>query len=852
MKKRYIVIPIAVLMLLTALSAPALANYTFNGFPVTTRANGTVQGGVFIDSVPGAEDTQTGVFDVPTGTITWAYLYTGIWGGTENYSGWVNVRFNGYEDRNGLGPIWLRGQNDTNPNVWGSGHGKHWMYYNVTTLVNAGSTNSATVSKINATDPGEQFDGDPYGIVLVVVYEGGANPKDLRYWINDGSDGLNHITPYDAGTTDFDGTVDTANVRDANLTMVHLTAYDPPVSNGLQFNGNTLDTSMINTNAFDLHSWDVTSYLESSGNDAWYTRCGDYPFCEVPYSDGYINICNAILVVDETEETPPKPDLNVTAITVNPDYDAGHRELFANESNTIIATIKNLDPTNDSNAFNVSFELEGLDIGKVPVSGFAAGASTDVSINWTPGSGGTVLSPVYYDLTVTADCDGAVTETDETNNASTKELTVYNNGYKGKRYTGGGDIETEHIETINGNLIYSKGNSTYKGGGTWSSYTINWTSGDLPVPGGATVKKARLYVYYCWDSSPAGINLNLTFNGQNYTMNNLDAHYKDTKGYGSYYNHKSGTMAYDVTSDFNTAGNIATLTKVGTIPQNIVALYGMLLVVVYEDASEPQRVIWINEECDFLDALGEGSNPGNIGVNETEATAYAPFSGMIESSRVDAATLITVVPAGDSGAGNEDRLCFNSGQWDNVWNGASGENISIYEADVKDSLLSGDNLARIQSRGDYITATNAFLVVKAAAAPIFDTGSPRDPYPSIMGTHTGTITPTQPITASKLYTYPCAGTGGHTEYAKIWNSTGFSATAIWNGYKGDWRNISFDKTFTLVPNETYSYTIRTGSYPQIIHEQSKDVIGGTITGITFVDANGRELKGWIPAIKLWE
>ncbi len=47
----------------------------------------------------------------------------------------------------------------------------------------------------------------------------------------------------------------------------------------------------------------------------------------------------------------------------------------------------------------------------------------------------------------------------------------------------------------------------------------------------------------------------------------------------------------------------------------------------------------------------------------------------------------------------------------------------------------------------------------------FDTGS--GIYLSILGTHCGTITPNKTIIAIKLYTYPCAGTGSHTEYARI-------------------------------------------------------------------------------------
>lgn len=142
-------------------------------------------------------------------------------------------------------------------------------------------------------------------------------------------------------------------------------------------------------------------------------------------------------------------------------------------------------------------------------------------------------------------------------------------------------------------------------------------------------------------------------------------------------------------------------------------------------------------------------------------------------------------------------------------------------------------------------STGLIEVVKAC----FDTGP--GTYPSIPGTHICTITPSENITVSKLYTYPCPGTGGHTEYAAIAYANGtVIAEAHWNGYIGDWHNISFDKEFTLFANQTYNLTIRTGSYPQIIHEHSKEVTGGTITCISFVDANGRRYNNWIPAIRL--
>ena len=133
---------------------------------------------------------------------------------------------------------------------------------------------------------------------------------------------------------------------------------------------------------------------------------------------------------------------------------------------------------------------------------------------------------------------------------------------------------------------------------------------------------------------------------------------------------------------------------------------------------------------------------------------------------------------------------------------------------------------------------------------LFDTGSPKNPYPSIMGNHTGTIKPNHTVIATKIYTYSCTGTGGHTEYAKIRNLT-WNATATWEGYVGDWHNITFDKTVVLLANETYNYTIRTGSYPQIIHKPEHTTLDGSFINCTkFIDANGKEYTDWIPAIRL--
>jgi hypothetical protein len=153
-----------------------------------------------------------------------------------------------------------------------------------------------------------------------------------------------------------------------------------------------------------------------------------------------------------------------------------------------------------------------------------------------------------------------------------------------------------------------------------------------------------------------------------------------------------------------------------------------------------------------------------------------------------------------------------------------------------------------QYGGDVIGRTNngTFTVTPQ----VFDTGLPANPYPSIAGIHNGTITPNQTIIVHKLYTYPCPGTGGYSEYIKIWNTSWDGIEAHWDGYRGDWHNITFNESFTLYAGTTYNYIIRTGSYPQIIHEREFNATGGTISCTSFEDANGNVYTDWIPAIRL--
>ena len=408
-----------------------------------------------------------------------------------------------------------------------------------------------------------------------------------------------------------------------------------------------------------------------------------------------VNATNASIVGSASVTvTVYAPDLIVTEITPNCD------EIFGNESNEICAVIKNVGPE-AAGAFNVSFVIDGFSE-KVRVSELAAGANTTKCVNdSTSRNAGDSVT-----ITVTADCDGEVEELDETNNASSIEKNVVNNGYKGKTYTGGENITTLQTHTLNGSVLYSVGDSYYLGGSTaaWYTYTANWTASDLPVPAGATtIEKARLYVIYTWDKVQGmPDNVSMTFNDN---LKTRDAFYTDRKGYGSW-DYPCGMLAYDVTGVFNTSGNTAVLGNLNPIAGNP-SIRGMLLVVIYADESEAKRTIIMNEGFDLLyGGSGKCTTP-------EEATAFAPFAGAIEDIDNKSARLITVAPGADP---NEGELIFNGNVWNDVWNFAGNSEIGIDDRDVTD-YLDTTNEARFQSSADWMEASNAILVVETEVWP---------------------------------------------------------------------------------------------------------------------------------------
>ena len=269
--------------------------------------------------------------------------------------------------------------------------------------------------------------------------------------------------------------------------------------------------------------------------------------------------------------------------------------------------------------------------------------------------------------------------------------------------------------------------------------------------------------------------------------------------------------------------------------------------------AQSNESIWVAMGAYGYDLNGDGRNDLVLGI-PTEIYALTCIHGAVNKTPVAAFTYSPADPVVNQ------TLTFNASTsydpdgfiTEYEWQFDDGANATGEV--VTHTYTSTGNYTVTLTVTDNATATNTtskVIRVQSSTDITFDTGEPANPYPSIAGIHKGTITPVEDLVLHRMYTYPCPGTGGHSEYVKI-EGHGLAVNATWSGYDSDdWHNITFDEPFvTLEGNKTYNFTIRTGSYPQIIHESSKVVAGGTINCTEFVDLNGKENCDWIPAIRI--
>ena len=708
---------VIVIFVFLAIFPAVSADGYVGGTPLSTIRSGVVSGGLYVDAEPpawGPSDVTRTFTQLPEGVdIEWARLYVAVYAGhmKNNYAGTATIFFDGdgdgtFETEIGNESLDTPG-GYTYPGEGGSGTiavndhctrvtSDYLMWYDVSQVISSRTPSARVVTqKVDAS-----FDGRVKMLTLVVAYND-RDTDQVYYWINQGHDvdsyyADDHGMPY-TGVTPFNLSGLSGTVQSATLTVNHLASTDgfytwcgDPLP--ADPSASTVPPGWNVQGAYaGYNSWDVTDLIEPGAiNDLTYDRVGQ--FYKLP-----------LAILSVSLAPTPSPDLEITL--VNPVTG----NVFAREPNTVRVTIRNNGPGSSGQTTVRVLSSDGFE-GYSTVPPIAAGQSITVPVVDTT-IRNTAGEMVTY--TATVDPDNLFIETNEGNNAKTSTTkTVIYNGYKGARYwTGKNDIVTARTFDLHGGILHSSGNSAYKpggiGGASWNDYTVTWTTGDLALPPGATVKEARLFVPYTWDNSnEVPDQFRITFNGN---VIPYETWYNDKSNFGGYANYVYGLLAYNVTDYFSTGGNTAIVHK-DNAGSNL-AVYGLTLAVVYEKAGEPRRQIFLNEGFDIL-----GADDTGYATTPEEATAYLPFSGMVLApGDATHAYLTTFVPAGN---GPEGDLLWNGATVaTNVWDygSSSGTQVAVDTRDVKSSLLVDGNEAGIRSTAGstpLLAASHAFLVVE--------------------------------------------------------------------------------------------------------------------------------------------
>jgi PKD repeat protein len=452
--------------------------------------------------------------------------------------------------------------------------------------------------------------------------------------------------------------------------------------------------------------------------------------------------------------TSPSADLTVAAGPTSSSSPSPN--LFAHyTANTVSATVRNLGSLS-AGPFNVSFNVGGTVL-ETNVSELAAGASTVVSVTDTADRSVGASIPI----TVTADPENTLEETKEDNNQYSYTATVISNGYAGMRWSDGSDITTKTATTLHGDIVSSLGTSRYGSG------SAAWTASDLPIPAGATVKNARLYITYCWDSNHVMPGAAVTsFNG---VTKSYDTFYSDDKNWGGW-SYPFGLITYNVTDQFNPAGNSVSATGIPPIR-------GMELVVTYEDPNATEKQIFVNEGFDLLYA-----SPAYYTTEET-ATAYAPFTGAaIDMSRVNNATLTTFVNRGASGD-TRGTMLFNGHEWPNYWVKTGFAEIGVGKENVTSYLTATGNTAGFRS----LVANNMDM----------------EPHLAILKIEYRNKTPTVPGVTANFYAF---GHVGQSPYSVRFLDQSTGSPTTWKWDFGD-NTTSTEQNPTHVFNQTGAYNV---------------------------------------------
>ncbi|HOT02889.1 MAG TPA: DUF3344 domain-containing protein [Methanolinea sp.] len=390
-----------ILLSLFFITIPTTALYDFEGLAFRSAAQGEVIGelvtaGTFGLTNPPVECTLT-LERAPK----WARIYTGVWGGTEKYSGWAQFTVNGKQtDR-----ITLYGQDDRTEGVYCSGHGVYWIAQDATALLGPGeNTISASTSKGEA---GSKIDGRVYAVMVVAAVEKDGG-EVVRYIVMEGNENLHGEGWAGTNPTWRDrvevpiGGMPTDGVKKAELSVL-LVATNRGQPDYVLFNGADLGVAPtrgtylpgakdigneqscdaaggagFESRYVDMESFDVTGVLHRD-NVLVFERGRDLDgdgnistTGATPEGEDYIHPCLAILAV-----TRAGPATSVSLAVDSLDV----RNAYAGEPAVITAVVRSTGAA-PAGPVSVTLTVDGISAGSrevtLPASGWA-----EVTLPWT-------------------------------------------------------------------------------------------------------------------------------------------------------------------------------------------------------------------------------------------------------------------------------------------------------------------------------------------------------------------------------------------------------------------------------------------------------------------------------------
>lgn len=378
---------------------PVAADDYVGGQELTTVQEGTVSGGIYIDTYYGFDpatpkNVNHDFKPLPDDAeVVNATLYTGIYCGNMQADRPVNlsVTFNGqlianeylssiytFPGEGGTGTVEL---NDHINRVTSD----YLLWYDVTHLMQQNNV-------VNVDTSSTVFDGRIRFISLIAAYNDGS-AKEIQYWINQGHDVHSYYDEHYEGTTTFTSNL-ARNIGKAQLQIIHLSSQDGTYD----FNNQILPSGTPQGSLSGSNIWDVTNIYHSHGiNTLNYKRTGNF-----------FKIVLAVLTVQlEEESVVVLPDLLPTNLQVT-------TPLYVNENHQVRVTINNIGSA--AGNFAVSFSANDNLVDIKNISGLDSGSTIDLNFKWTPTSGG------QYLLQVVVDPDNLVTESNKNNNHITKTV----------------------------------------------------------------------------------------------------------------------------------------------------------------------------------------------------------------------------------------------------------------------------------------------------------------------------------------------------------------------------------------------------------------------------------------------